>query len=293
VITIFTIPKPFDARNRRPQDNALATWRAALPEAQIIVFGDEEGIEEAAKRHGVEHAAVLRNEHGTPLLDAAFAEARRRASHPLLAYVNSDILFGDDLRATLPAIAALSWTRFVVVGRRTDLDLGEAIDTQRADWQSELRRRAREAGRLHEPTGIDYMIFPTRWPLPLPRFPVGRVLWDNWVIHHARSTSAPVIDATSSVSAIHQNHGYAHIGGARAASAAAEVAHNWAIVGPDFLPLTISDATHRLVRGTVRARRGVRYVLRRVVVAPALTPGLRRSVRLGRAVYRFLRRFGA
>jgi hypothetical protein len=292
MITLFTIPKPFDARNRRPQDNAIATWRAVLPDAQIIVFGDEEGIEEATRRHGVEHATVSRNEHGTPLLDAAFAEARRRALHPLLGYVNADILFDDALRATLPAIAASHWSRFVVVGRRTDLDLDDEIDVRDAPWQANLRARARHAGRLHEPTGIDFMIFPTRWEVPLPSFPVGRVLWDNWIIHHARSTAAPVIDATSSVLAVHQNHGYAHIGGARAASAAAEVARNWSIVGPDFLPLTIADATHVLEDGRIRARRDLRYVLRRIMVAPALTPGLRRSVRIARATYRYLRSIG-
>jgi hypothetical protein len=289
MITLFTIPKPFDARSRRAQDNALTSWRAALPDAQVIVFGDEEGIEAAAARHGVEHAAVERNEQGTPRLDAAFTEARRRASHSLLGYVNADIVFDDALRVALPHIAALSWPRFVVVGRRTDLELETSIDTAHPDWQAELRRRAATDGRLHEPTGIDYMVFPTRWEVPLPSFPVGRVLWDNWIIHHARRIGAPVIDATEAVLAIHQNHDYAHVAGPRAEAAAVEVARNWAIVGPDFLPLTISDATHRLVDGEVRPRTGLAYWLRRLVVAPALTPGLDRSVRIARAAYRALR----
>ena len=103
------------------------------------------------------------------------------------------------------------------------------------------------------------------------------------------TTGAPVVDATLEVTIVHQNHGYAHTGGARAARTAAEVAHNWAIVGPDFLPLTISDATHRLETDHVVPRREPRALLRRLLVAPALTPGLRRSVRVARALYRRLR----
>lgn len=289
MLTIFTIPKPFTGPVAAAQDNSIASWRRLDPACQVILFGDEAGIGAAAARHGVEHvAAIRRNDRGTPLLDDAFAAAQARARHARICYVNADIIFLPDLAR---ALAQVELDRFLMVGRRIDLDVPGPIDFSAADWAGALEARARALGRLHEPTGIDYFIFPRGQLRTIPPFPVGRALWDNWMIHHARDAGIPVVDATAAVRAIHQNHDYGHVrGGQREVEMGAEVERNWQMVGPDFLQLTIDDATWLLGPDGVRPARDARHLLRRLAVAPALSPRLRRSVRVARFAYRTLHR---
>jgi O-antigen/teichoic acid export membrane protein len=287
MLTIFTIPKPFTGAIATAQDNSIRSWRALDPSLQIILFGDEPGIAEAAARHGAEHVSdVRRNEHGTPLLDHAFAEAQRRARHARVCYVNADIVFLPDLPA---ALALLTLPRFLVVGRRLDLDVPKAIDFSDESWAAKLEARARRHGRLHEATGMDYFIFPRGQLARMPPFPVGRALWDNWMVHNARRERIPVIDATGGIAIIHQNHDYGHVrGGQQAAFVGAEVQRNWEILGPDFFPLTIDDATFLLDARGLRPARDARHVLRRIAVWPTLSPPIRPTVR----VARWLRRLG-
>ena len=45
----------------------------------------------------------------------------------------------------------------------------------------------------------------------MPPFIIGRPGWDNWMIYHCRMNDIDVIDATSSITAVHQNHDYLHV----------------------------------------------------------------------------------
>jgi hypothetical protein len=289
MLTIFSAPKPFRGPVAGAQHNAVGSWRRVAPGTQVILFGDEPGIAEAAQAHGIEHVGTIaRNEFGTPLLDDIFRTARQRARHQRLVYVNADIVFVDDLAA---AVARVDLPQFLAVGRRTDLDVPERLDLDDPAWRDRLRARARARGRLHEPTGIDYFAFPRHQPLALPPFPVGRAIWDNWMIHNARAHDIPVVDMTAVMLAVHQNHDYGHVaGGAQTVERGAEVQRNWQMVGPDFFQLTIDDATWVLDSGGLRPARDLRHLARRLAVYPSLSRRLRPSVRVARYLYRRLRR---
>jgi hypothetical protein len=289
MLTIFSAPKPFRGAVVDAQNNAIDSWRRVAPDVQVILFGDEEGIAEAARSHGVEHVStVARNEFGTPLLDDIFRTAQARARHAHVCYVNADIVFVGDLAA---ALGRLDLPRFLAVGRRTDLDLPERLECGDPRWREQLRARAGTKGRLHEATGIDYFIFPRGQLASMPPFPVGRAIWDNWMIHDARSRDIPVVDLTAAMLAVHQNHDYGHVaGGARTVERGAEAQRNWQMVGPDFYQLTIDDATWVLDAGGLHPVRDVRRLLRRLLVYPALSRRLRPSVRVARYLYRKLKR---
>jgi hypothetical protein len=281
MLTFFSVPKPFVGPVADAQRNAVESWRETAAGAQVILFGDEAGIAEAAAASGAEHVpAVRRNEFGTPLLDDVFRTAQARARHPLVCYVNADIVLSSDLTA---AIGKIAMDRFLAVGMRTDVDIAGRLDAHA------IRARARTSGRLHEPTGIDYFLFPRGLIGAMPPFPVGRVLWDNWMIHHARMANIPVIDLTPSVMVVHQNHDYAHVkGGAETVWRGVEAQRNWELVGPDFLPLTIADATFLLDDRGLHPALDARHLLRRALVYPALSPRLRPSVRVARYVWQRL-----
>ena len=77
LITLFSAPKPFtDPHIATIQRNAIKSW-TLLPDVDVILLGDEEGLAEAADELGVKHIPdVARSESGTPLISSMFHLAR-------------------------------------------------------------------------------------------------------------------------------------------------------------------------------------------------------------------------
>ena len=211
MLTIFTIPKPFQGHIDIIQRNAIKSWTRLDPDVEVILFGDEEGVASAASELGVRHERhVIRNEFGTPLLDSVFDRAQEIARHPVVCYVNCDIVLLNDFCDA--AIRVAAWRdQFLMAGRRWDADITEAIDFSQPDWREQLRDLALRTNRQRPPYWIDYFMFPRgQYYHKLPPFAVGRPGWDQWMIWYSRSTRIPVVDASRSVMAVHQDHSYAH-----------------------------------------------------------------------------------
>lgn len=207
MITLFTIPKPFEGHIGIIQENAIQSWKALGPEVQIVLYGDEEGCAAAAAKYGVKHIPNVQcNEFGTPLLDFVFAHAKSIRNTEFLFYTNADIIFMTDVYSLLEMVCTQMLKPFLIAGRRIDLDVKEPIDTDDTHWKNKLLAVAETVGTLHGYSGMDYFIFPTNLPVTLKGFAVGRPGWDNWFINAARQQSIPVIDATTGILAIHQNH---------------------------------------------------------------------------------------
>jgi hypothetical protein len=208
MLTIFTIQKPFRGQIAIIQRNAIQSWLRLRPVCEVILFGDDEGTAEVAAEFGIRNIPdVERNEYGTPLLNSLFEVAQRTASHDLRVYVNADIILMSDF---ITAIQRMPKHFFLMVGHRWDLDINEALDYNRADWETHLRARLTDAGKLHGYGGIDYFVFRRGFWGDIPPFSIGRTAGDNWLIYRSRSLGAIVIDATETVTAVHQNHDYAH-----------------------------------------------------------------------------------
>ena len=76
MLTIFCVPRPFEGHFGVIQRNAIASWKVLRPTPEIILFGDEAGIDRAATDLEVRHVpAVAKNEFGTPLLSDVMAQA--------------------------------------------------------------------------------------------------------------------------------------------------------------------------------------------------------------------------
>ena len=65
LITLFSAPKPFtNPHIATIQRNAIRSW-TLLPDVEVILFGEETGLAEAAKELGVKHIpSVACNESG-------------------------------------------------------------------------------------------------------------------------------------------------------------------------------------------------------------------------------------
>ncbi|MBB5032502.1 hypothetical protein [Prosthecobacter vanneervenii] len=215
-LTLFAVPKPFEGHIGCIQRNAVRSWRQLGEQVQILLFGDEHGTREMAQEVGAVHLPHIRyNQHGTPLLDGVFAEAHQHGTAPFLVYVNADIILLDDLWTTLEIVRQSAHQRFLIFGKRTDLDVTETIPMESAGWQQQLRLDAAQRGVLAYRGCKDYFLFSRLVYETIPAFAVGRGNWDNWMLHDAKLRKIPVIDVTGTLTAIHQNHGYSHTKGSR------------------------------------------------------------------------------
>src|SRR5260370_38712582 len=73
--------------------------------------------------------------------------------------------------------------KFLMVGRRWDAEIGESWDFESKDWEARLRNQVLQKGKRRTPEWIGYFIF-TRglYGAYMPRFVVGRVFCDNWLV---------------------------------------------------------------------------------------------------------------
>src|SRR5206468_3274541 len=123
MLTVFSTPKPFLGHSGVIQRNALQSWRLLHSDAEVILFGDEQGAAEACLDLGIRHEPIVgRNKNGTKYLNHIFDRAYECSRHKLLCYANCDIVLGSDFAAALELISK-AHARFLMIGRRWDTDI--------------------------------------------------------------------------------------------------------------------------------------------------------------------------
>jgi len=211
MLTIFSNPRPFRGIFGIIQRNAIKSWTLLWPKCEIILFEDEEKTtSKIAKEFGVQCITDVKcNEFGTPLLSDVFAKIQKIANFEIIAQVNTDvILMSDFLEAVRRLKEYLKEQPFLMVGRRWDLEIKELINFNETKWEQKLGDRVTKAGKLHPLSGSDYWVFPRDLSFNPPPFVVGRPGIDSWLIYKARTLKIPVVDATESITIIHQTHNY-------------------------------------------------------------------------------------
>lgn len=205
MLTIFTSARPFtDPHISIIQRNAIKSWTLLSPKCEIIILGDEEGVEEIAKEFGIIHIPhVKKNSAGKPLKSAVFFQAIKRATYRLVCFINADIILMDDF---LPAVQRIPFKNFLLAGKRYDIDITKPLDFNNFEWRIELRARVKKEGKMHGPSALDYVVFSKNTDLNMPPFAMNRGGWDNWIVGRFKSLGAPVVDGTGVITSIHQNH---------------------------------------------------------------------------------------
>jgi len=233
------------------QRNAIRSW-TLLPDVEVILLGEEEGLAQAAHDLGVKHIPhVTRNTNGTPLISSMFDLARDaslRSASDLLCIINADMILMPAFVEAAKQTVKLK-DKFVLLSQRWDFDIATPIDFTEG-WQSRLGSIVRTQGQLHRPAGSDFFLFPKSCYQDIPDFTIGRAGWDNWMIYKARHEKWPVIDCTSSVMIVHQNHDYSHLPGGKSHYDHPDTNENIRIAGGHAaIRYTILDSTHCLVGG--------------------------------------------
>lgn len=244
MITFFTIPKAWQGDDARRQRNAVASWRAIG--ARTLLFGDEDGVGDAAADLGAEHIPELaRNAQGTPRLDGVFARAHELVPEGFLCFANADVVVGPDFRQAAERLAGLA--PLLMVGESWDVEVPGELDPA----------KPLPPGRRRGAGALDWFLFTHGVFERIPPFAVGRAAFDNWLVWRARSAGATVVDATPSVRVVHQAHGYGHASGGFAGTRAGEeAAANWRLIGSKDRIYTRFDATHVLTKRGLKRNLG-------------------------------------
>jgi hypothetical protein len=211
MLTIFCTPKPFVGHIGIIQRNAIRSWTLMNPDVEVILFGDEEGAEEACRDLGIRHVPdAHRTPSGVKSLPGLFGHAERIASNNILCYVNCDIILPGSFWEAVKKSASVG-KPFLMIGQRWDTNVTEPIDFQKLDWEEQIVNFARTTGKAMGVWFADYFAYSRGLYHDLPPLVIGRWYWDPWIVWKARTTpGACVFDATPSVTAIHQNHDYGY-----------------------------------------------------------------------------------
>lgn len=252
MLTVVSLPRAFDGAAAVVQNNAIGSWRQLPGETEVVLFGDDAGVTEAAVRHGVRHEPeIQRTNRGRPYLDGVFARAQQLASD-VVAYVNADIILTADLMPAVDACRRLGRS-FLLVSRRHEVAIDSPI-TFDSTWEKELRARVAAEGLLAPEWAVDLFVFPTGTVTGMPPFLVGRPGWDGWVVYHAREGGAAVVDATSDLLLVHQDIEPGYARGKAWDWTDDESRHNLALAGWGRW-FDIASATHVLQNGQLHRRR--------------------------------------
>jgi hypothetical protein len=172
MLTFFTTAKLFTGHNRVIQRNALKSWTLAAPGAEVILFGNEEGAAETARELGIRHIAEVEclvldkgfsstnpaTRQGPKVLRSFFDEAQRIARYETVCYANCDIILMEDFAQAVEKVAAAN-KEFLMVGRRWDTDITEAIAFEKMGWMKQLREKAHGRAAQRSADWIDYCAF--------------------------------------------------------------------------------------------------------------------------------------
>ena len=263
MLTIFTTPKPFVGHIAVIQHNSLQSWKCLHPDVEIILVGNEEGAAAVCRELAIRHVPnVRRNGYGTKYLASIFDQVEKIAAHDVLCYANCDILLMSDFRRAIEAVARFK-KNFLLAGRRWDVDIQGPLDFQREGWEDAVRHLALQANRQRPAQWIDYFVFSRGlYYQKVPEFVIGRPGWDNWLIWFALSARAAVVDLSSDVCAVHQNHDYSyHPEGESGVWQGEEAQKNYRLLEKDRKFRTLKSATFVLQSGQLCSNHAHWFVL--------------------------------
>lgn len=216
-LTIFAVPKWFDDQTGLIQRNAIHSWAALAPHVEIFLFGDSEdpGLVRIANEVSATLFDCEVNVAGTPVLNHIFAKAHSDARGEILCYLNSDIIVGPEILEVSERLRDSELSSFLAIGQRTELKIDSEICFENQEQYQILDQRRREEGRLDSAVCKDFFLFTKDLFQDLPPFLVGRGNWDNWMVASSKSAGVPVVDVTSVMPVIHQQHDHGHVPGGR------------------------------------------------------------------------------
>ena len=207
MITFLTSPKEFIGDIGRNQVRAIKSWKNIHPDNEIILYGKSNTADQVAKDLNLKYVPdIFSTSTGLPYFNAIARHAKVHGKHDLQIYLNADIMLN---KCILDPLKHIAFKKFLIVGQRIDLSKDVYIDLYCEDWLDTLKELA-EAGtaKLHATCGKDYFIFNRGLWENITDLVIGRGGYDTALMAFCLRNKIPIIDATSSILAIHLYHEY-------------------------------------------------------------------------------------
>ena len=210
ILTIFTTFK--NSSNKMIiYKNTIRIWHRLWPEIVPILFtsfdpSDPESLAHYAVEQGWYVLPVPKTSpQGLPVLRHMFLEAQKKFNTKFYCYANGDILFDRNLTDTIrfleTSLRGRRSHKLLVVGRRINRSMKNTNLTE----LHEVGHYAKSSTLFR--TDAQDCFLTTRDGYPwrtIPDFVVGRVGYDNWLVVTALVKHILVLDATATVTALHQ-----------------------------------------------------------------------------------------
>ena len=144
-----------------------------------------------------------------PTMDVVFRNMAVYAEHFDVLFINSDIVLTNNDLGYARDYAKSRGSKYVITGRRIDLDVSEKIDFSDDAQVLRVSEKAKLQGKLHGKFGLDYFLFSPE-ALALIRkeispFIIGVYRWDNVLLTQLMLHSDVLVyDASDVVQPVHQ-----------------------------------------------------------------------------------------
>ena len=207
ILTLFTTFK--ESHNKSYiHRNTIRNWGLLSPDVIPVLFIDpnvpSDDVHYARQSKWHIFPVPRMSKSGIPIFRHMFLEAQRLFNTAFYAYATGDILFDRNLTDTIYELIRLqkNLTNILVVGLRRNWK----IKWQQVSKLEEIGHYAKSA-KLSKPYTHDYFIS-TRNGYPwstIPDFVIGRITYDNWLVANALTKKIPLVDATETITALHQS----------------------------------------------------------------------------------------
>jgi hypothetical protein len=112
MLTFLSSPKPFVGNAGTIQRTAIRSWKAVHPDAEVIIYGDGEGVAQACNEMGVRHIPDIPcSPSGVPYFNGIVEHASVDAKYDIQCYLNCDIILTGNI---IDAVRNISFDQYLV-----------------------------------------------------------------------------------------------------------------------------------------------------------------------------------
>jgi hypothetical protein len=190
--------------------NTIINWAKLSSEVNLILFDLNPELLVFAEAYGWKTQRPPVTSRGLPVVKHMFIRALEMYNTPYYGYANGDILFTNDLMISLQGISNYTFhgiKGLLIVGKRINYNVSlHSTQPLSHPYTFERVKQIAENSTLFQASAQDYFIVTKNafaWK-EIPDFVVGRVGYDNWLLTRAVLDDVIVIDATGTVTALHQ-----------------------------------------------------------------------------------------
>ena len=184
----------------------VQNWLSLRPYIIPVIFTNETEVADECRRMGWEVFPVrIAAADGIPVLKYMYQDVMGAFNTTFYAYSNGDILYTESLVDTLVGIFNSHvdlQAPVMLVGKRTNVV--NVTESEGSSFEN-LTAVAKSRGGLFTGFAEDYFITTRVYPWKdIAEVVIGRRAYDNWLVWYARKQKQVVIDATSTLLAVHQ-----------------------------------------------------------------------------------------